>query len=97
MRPSVNVAFDKNSSSSLLLGIGAVAYGLVCFAVAVWLLGDIITGFLLLPVAMALITGAAIVLMFVAAPFLIVLYYIVLIAVALVSFLIKPRQARTSQ
>lgn len=79
MRPSVNVVLDKNSSSSLLLGIGAVAYGLVCLAVSVWVLGDFITGFLLLPVTILLLSGAAIVLMFIATPVLVVLFYVVAI------------------
>ena len=79
MRPTDKAVLDKMTSPSVNEPIYLVLFCVVCWLLSSWLMESLVLGFLLLPVAVFVIVGAALLLMAVAAPVLAVLFYAITI------------------
>ena len=88
-RPTDKAILDKISSPFLNEEIYSTLFLLICWLLCSWLMESLLLGFMLLPIGIFVIVGAALLLMVMAAPVLVVLYYAALTIAALFSRLFK--------
>lgn len=88
-RPTDKAILDKIPSPFLKEEIYSTLFLLICWLLCSWLMESLLLGFMLLPIGVFVIVGAALLLMVMTAPVLVVLYYAVLTIAALFSRMFK--------
>ena len=76
IRPTDKAVLDKITSPSVNEPIYIALFCVVCWLLCSWFMESLVLGLLLMPVAVFVITGAALLLMAIAAPVLVVLLYV---------------------